>query len=284
MIRIAKTVASARGLCQDLSSRGGKVALVPTMGALHDGHLSLVQEARKYAEHVVVSIYVNPTQFAANEDLGAYPRDLEGDLAKLGTVNVDGVFLPDNSVMYPEGFASAISMAGPALGLEADFRPTHFAGVALVVAKLLLITGVDVAVFGEKDFQQLQVIRRLVSDLNIACSIYGAPTLRGVGGLALSSRNAYLSPEELKIAPELNKGLRLCAKALCEGKSPSEAESIGLAHIKSHGFVPDYLSVRDANNLQPVTDAKTQALRILTAAKLGRTRLIDNIGFEANAC
>ena len=279
-----KTVASVnaiRALAAELRRERGSIGLVPTMGALHEGHLSLVEHSRKFAETVIVSIFVNPTQFAANEDLSTYPRDAEGDLAKLQAIGVDGVFMPDAAEIYPEGFSTRIEMAGPALGLEADFRPTHFSGVATVVTKLLCQVLPDIAVFGEKDYQQLQVIRRVVADLNIPVEIIGAPTRRGEGGLALSSRNVYLSQAERQIAPELNRALRLAGQALCRGHTPDEAEKIGLAHLESHGFQPDYLAVRDAQTLQKVQHGHGQALRILAAARLGRTRLIDNIAFES---
>ena len=282
-MQILSKVEDIRELSQALRKEAGAVALVPTMGALHEGHLSLVRHGRQFAKAVIVSIFVNPTQFAANEDLSTYPRDPEGDLAKLRAEGVEAVFMPDASAMYPEGFATRVELDGPAKGLEADFRPTHFSGVATVVTKLLLQTMPDVAVFGEKDYQQLQVIRRAVKDLDIPVRILAAPTLRAEGGLALSSRNVYLSEEELKIAPELNKALRITAKALCGGKTPDEAEAEGLAHLIANGFKPDYLAVRNAVNLAKVESIKGQDLRILTAARLGRTRLIDNIAFEPKA-
>jgi len=203
MPHIVATVAELRAALADFRRGGMRIGMVPTMGALHDGHVALIAEARKHSDRVVVSIFVNPTQFAPHEDFDAYPRTLDADLEKLGS-RADLVFAPTVREMYPQGYATTLSVAGPSAGLETDFRPHFFAGVATVVAKLLIAASPDVAVFGEKDYQQLLVVKRLVRDLALPVEIVGAPTLREADGLALSSRNAYLSADERKIAGELN--------------------------------------------------------------------------------
>jgi pantoate--beta-alanine ligase len=248
------------------------------MGALHSGHLALVAAAKKRARRVVVSVFVNPTQFAPHEDFSKYPRTLEADVEKLETVGADVVFHPGAEDMYPEGFATTISLKGPATaGLEDKFRPTHFQGVATIVAKLLLMVLPDAAFFGEKDFQQLAVIRQMVSDLNIPVEIIGAPTVREEDGLALSSRNTYLSDEERAIAPTLNASMRKAAARIRDGESFDAALTAARNKITSSGFELDYLELRDAATLAPVTGRYRTGLRMLVAARLGRTRLIDNI-------
>ncbi len=242
-----------------------RVGLVPTMGALHDGHLSLVDAARKHAGRVAVSIFVNPTQFAPHEDFDRYPRDLEADAAKLGS-GTDLVFAPTAREMYPDGFATTISVGGPSEGLETDFRPHFFAGVATVVAKLLTAAQPDVAVFGEKDWQQLQVIRRLVADLALPVEIVGAPIMREADGLAMSSRNAYLKPHERAVAAKMNVILR-------EARDPGAARQA----LLDAGFDSvDYVAVRDAMTLGAASSGQK---RILAAARIGGTRLIDNMEF-----
>ena len=254
------------------------VALVPTMGALHAGHLSLVEIAKKRARRVVVSIFVNPTQFAPNEDFGAYPRTLEADVEKLASVGADVVFHPAPEEIYPEGFATAITLQGPAVaGLEDRFRPTHFQGVATVVTKLLLMALPDIAIFGEKDFQQLAVIRRLVTDLNIPVEIVGGATVREADGLALSSRNVYLSPEERATAPTLQAAMQRAAVRIRDGESFDAALTAARNKITAAGFELDYLELRDAASLATVKGRYRTGLRMLVAARLGRTRLIDNI-------
>ncbi len=243
------------------------------MGALHDGHLDLVNKARAACDKVVVSIFVNPLQFAPTEDLDRYPRDEDGDIAKLEAAGCDLVYLPTVDVLYPEGFVSRIEMQGPALGLETDFRPQFFSGVATVVMKLFNQVGPDVAVFGEKDFQQLAVIRAMVRDFDLPIEIIGAPTVREADGLALSSRNAYLSPEERAAAPELHRQLQ----AIAASSDPDAAIEAAKAKLTDIGFGKiDYIALRDANTLGPISDT-THAKRLLAALWLGKTRLIDNI-------
>ncbi len=246
------------------------------MGALHDGHLGLVTAARREAHRVIVTIFVNPTQFAAHEDLGRYPRDEAGDFAKLATVSTDLVYAPDRETMYPEGFATRILPAGAAEGLESVTRPHFFGGVATVVAKLLLQTQADVAMFGEKDYQQLMVVKQLVRDLDIPCAIVGVPTARAADGLALSSRNAYLTAEERAVAPALHRVLATTAAALRSGGDVRKALAAGKRSLTAAGFKVDYLDLRDAETLGPIGSTK-QPGRLLVAAFLGKTRLIDNI-------
>lgn len=255
------------------------VALVPTMGALHSGHLALVKLARKKAKRVVVSIFVNPTQFAPHEDFGSYPRTWDADLKALSAMNVDLVWAPTPEAMYPEGFSTRIAPGGPALaGLEDKFRPHFFGGVTTVVSKLFLQVAPDFAIFGEKDFQQLKVVTAMARDLDIPVKVIGLPTIREKDGLALSSRNAYLSPEERQIAPTLQRALRDCARHIKDGRPIVDALAVGRAQIERAGFVLDYLEARNANTLAPVQTLKDGPLRLLVAAKLGKTRLIDNIG------
>ncbi len=249
--------------------------MVPTMGALHDGHVSLVTEATKHADHVVVSIFVNPAQFAPHEDFDAYPRTLDADLAKLGDAAVI-VFAPTAREMYGQGYATSITVGGPSAGLETDFRPAFFAGVATVVAKLLIAAMPDIAVFGEKDYQQLQVVKRLVLDLALPVQIIGAPTLRESDGLAMSSRNAYLSADERAVAAKLN-GILKDTLALARGGDLRAAEVAGESALTKAGFDSvDYVAIRDAENLSVIQTLERPA-RILAAAKIGRTRLIDNM-------
>ena len=253
-----------------------RVALVPTMGALHEGHLSLVRAARPHAARVAVSIFVNPTQFGPNEDFSRYPRDLEGDRAKLGDA-ADLIYAPDVKDMYPEGGKGGIVVGGPSAGLESDFRPGHFMGVATVVARLFQHCQPDVAMFGEKDYQQLLVVKRLVRDLNMKIEIVGVPTVREADGLAMSSRNAYLSPEERKIAGQLNQVLKDVAARAKSGTAIDTAESEGAAKLLNAGFMRvDYVAVRDTETLQSIRTLERPA-RILAAAYVGKTRLIDNL-------
>jgi len=259
-----------------LAGKSGGIGMVPTMGALHEGHLSLVKEARRRAETVVVSIFVNPAQFAPTEDFGAYPRTLEQDLARLAG-QADIVFTPAAREVYPEGFATTVNVGGPALGLESDFRPHFFGGVATVVAKLLIAASPDFAVFGEKDYQQLLVVKQLVRDLALAVEIIPGPTLRESDGLALSSRNAYLAPDERRIAGRLNAVLKQ-AIAAARGQSDLRAsEGAAVEALYEAGFNHvDYVAIRDAENLDHITALERPA-RILAAAKIGKTRLIDNM-------
>ena len=273
---MTETVTTVAALRAALAGKTGGIGMVPTMGALHDGHLSLVREARRRAETVVVSIFVNPTQFAPTEDFGAYPRTLEQDLAKLAG-QADIIFAPIGKEIYPEGFATTISVGGPALGLESDFRPHFFGGVATVVAKLLIAAGPDFAVFGEKDYQQLLVVTRLVRDLVLPVEIIPGPTLREEDGLAMSSRNAYLAPDERRIAGRLNVILKQ-AIASARGQNDLRAtEGAAVEALYEAGFNHvDYVAIRDAATLDHITALERPA-RILAAAKIGRTRLIDNM-------
>ncbi|GJE26146.1 pantoate--beta-alanine ligase [Methylobacterium organophilum] len=255
---------------------GETIVLVPTMGALHAGHLSLVEEAKRVGQRVVVSIFVNPTQFGPNEDFSRYPRVLEADLALLREAQADLAWLPGVEIMYPEGFATRIEVGGPSGGLCGDLRPGHFSGVATVVTKLLHQVQPDIALFGEKDFQQLKVIQRMVHDLDMPFDIRGVPTLREPDGLALSSRNRYLSPEERAKAPELHRVMADLAGRLGAAAAAGPLLCEGLSALETAGFRPQYLELRDAETLASVTTASRPA-RLLAAAYLGNTRLIDNL-------
>ena len=259
--------------------RSATVALVPTMGALHAGHLALVRRARQRADRVIVSIFVNPTQFAPHEDLASYPRTFADDLAALAAERVDLVWAPSVAVMYPDGFATRIAPEGAAkVGLEDTFRPHFFGGVATVVAKLFLQCRPDFALFGEKDFQQLKVVTRLARDLDLRLRIIGVPTVRERDGLAMSSRNAYLSEAERAVAPVLYRTLRSCAQGIAAGSSVAKALTHGRKAITAAGFALDYLEARNAETLAPLNKHADEPIRLLVAARLGRTRLIDNIG------
>lgn len=276
--RVVKTVKALRTALADWRKRKLPIALVPTMGALHPGHISLVALAKKSAKKVVVSIFVNPTQFGPNEDFSRYPRTLEADLDKVAEAGADLVFLPDAKEMYPEGFATMLTPSGPAaVGLDDKFRPGHFSGVATVVAKLFTSVMPDIAIFGEKDFQQLQVIKTMARDLHLPVKVIGAPIIREKDGLALSSRNVYLSPQDRAAAPILHQVLKESAKAIAAGDTPDAVLSRGRAKITAAGFKIDYLEARDAATLGVLdTEHKTKG-RILVAAKIGNTRLIDNV-------
>ncbi|MCA1241400.1 pantoate--beta-alanine ligase [Stappia stellulata] len=274
--RIFETIAGLRADVEAARRSGRRIAMVPTMGALHEGHLSLVRAAQAKADLVIVSIFVNPTQFAPNEDFDAYPRDNDSDIAKLSELGVDAVFLPTVGEMYPKGFATGVSVGGPSQGLESVTRPHFFNGVALVVTKLLLAALPDLAIFGEKDYQQLCVIRQFVRDLNIPIEIEGAPTVREDDGLAMSSRNRYLGPDDRKRAALLPAVLRETLQALDAGTPVADALDRGRSRLTDGGFEVDYLELRTADTLAPFDDA-TRELRLLVAAKLGATRLIDNI-------
>jgi pantoate--beta-alanine ligase len=279
MLRTVRTVPALRRAVAALRARGETIALVPTMGALHAGHLSLVRLAQRRADRVIVSIFVNPAQFAPNEDLNTYPRTVAADLAALRKIKTDLVWAPTAETMYPTGFATQIVPEGPAkAGLEDKFRPHFFAGVATVVAKLLIQCEPDVALFGEKDFQQLKVVTQVAHDLGLKTRIIGGPTMREPDGLALSSRNAYLSPEERKAAPALYRVLKDCAGAIAAGKPVASVLDRGRATIVDAGFVLDYLEARNAQTLEPCGSIKTEPVRLLVAARIGKTRLIDNVG------
>jgi pantoate--beta-alanine ligase len=274
---VARTVPALRKALAPYRRTG--VALVPTMGALHAGHIALVRAARKRARRVVVSIFVNPAQFAANEDFGSYPRTLGGDLKALAAEKVDLVWAPNATAMYPEGFATRIEPAGPAkAGLEDAFRPHFFGGVATVVAKLLLQCQPDFAMFGEKDYQQLQVVTQLARDLDQPVKIVGCPTVREKDGLALSSRNVYLTTAERAVAPVLHQTLKDCAAAIRKGGAIADRLAAGRETITMAGFTLDYLEARHARTLAPVASREDGPIRLLVAARIGTTRLIDNLG------
>jgi len=276
---IARTVPALRRAVDQLRSRKATIALVPTMGALHDGHVSLVRLARRRADKVVVSIFVNPTQFAPTEDFGAYPRTWKEDVAKLAAEKTDLIWNPDAKVMYPDGFATRIVPEGPAtVGLEDRFRPHFFGGVATVVAKLFTQVRPDFAIFGEKDFQQLQVVTRMAADLDLGVKVVGSKTVRERNGLAMSSRNVYLSPDERRIASELHRAMKESVRLLRSGADIGEAMAAGHEIITAAGFALDYFELRHAETLAPVTSTKDGPMRILVAARVGKTRLIDNIG------
>lgn len=277
---VFRTVADLRSQVRAWRQAGLTVGFVPTMGALHEGHLSLVRLAGARADRVVTSIFVNPTQFAPHEDFDAYPRDEAGDVAQLERAGCHLLFAPGVAEMYPPGASTTVTVAGVTESMDGIARPTHFAGVATVVTKLLNQCAPDVAVFGEKDFQQLQVIRRLVRDLDLPVEIVGAPTARAEDGLALSSRNAYLSAAERAVAPRLNAVLREAQARLRAGAAVSAVESWATAELTSAGFGPvDYVEVRAPDDLSRLGPGPaTGPIRILAAAHLGRTRLIDNLG------
>jgi pantoate--beta-alanine ligase len=251
--------------------------MVPTMGALHAGHLALIREAQRRSDRVVVTLFVNPTQFAPTEDLAAYPRDEMSDRAKLAEIGADLLFAPAAAEMYPEGFDTEIAVGGPSAGLETDFRPHFFSGVATVVAKLLLAGLPDRAFFGEKDYQQLLVVKQLVRDLNMPTEIVGCPTVREPDGLALSSRNAYLGPEERARAPRLYAIMQGVVARLRKGDDPDQAVAQGRRALEEAGFSVEYLALRRAGTLEPVEDIRNEKGRLLAAVRLGKVRLIDNI-------
>jgi pantoate--beta-alanine ligase len=281
---VVRTVPALRRALVHLRHKHDKLALVPTMGALHEGHLALVRQARRQARRVVVSIFVNPAQFAPHEDLATYPRNLKADLEALAATGVDLIWAPPVAAMYPDGFATRIMPAGPAtVGLEDKFRPHFFGGVATIVAKLLIQCTPDFAMFGEKDFQQLRVVTRMAKDLDLPVRIVGVPTVREKDGLAMSSRNAYLSAQERAMAPTLYRVLRDCAGRIARDVPIARVLAEGGASIERAGFVLDYLEARHAETLEPVARPAVGPLRLLVAARIGTTRLIDNVGVPAAA-
>jgi pantoate--beta-alanine ligase len=309
-LKVVRSIADLRGAVAQWRNNGLKIGLVPTMGALHAGHLALVRRAAELADRTLVSIFVNPSQFAPHEDLARYPRDEAGDLAKLAAESCHLVWAPTAADMYPEGFATRITPAGAAQGLESDFRPHFFGGVATACAKLFGAATPDFALFGEKDYQQLCVVKQMVRDLNVPLEVVGVPTTREPDGLALSSRNVYLSAEERKIAPMLSRILRdVAAKArdavrglgdARKGKAPRPTPLVrdpalppqahqlpdlaaiseaAVTALEAAGFSKvDYVAVRHADTLKVVTETGAAPLRVLGAAWLGSTRLIDNVG------
>ena len=279
-LTLVRTVADVRDAVAAARAHNRRVALVPTMGSLHLGHLSLIEAARNSAETVVVSIFVNPGQFAAHEDLDTYPRNEAGDCDAIrGIVSDAIVYAPSAAEMYPNGFQTSVNVGALAEGLCANTRPHFFGGVATVVAKLFTQVGPDVALFGEKDYQQLLVVRRMARDLDLPLEVVGVPTVREADGLAMSSRNAYLTDAERAVAPELHQALRKVGLLLLEGETPDGAIGVATARLSAAGFDIDYVEVRDAASLTPVTErpAVGQAVRVFGAAVIGSTRLIDNV-------
>ena len=276
---IVRTVPALRRALEGLRTRKATIALVPTMGALHDGHVSLVRLAKRRAAKVIVSIFVNPAQFAPTEDFGSYPRTWKADVAKLTAEKVDLIWNPDVKTMYPDGFATRILTEGPATaGLEDRFRPHFFGGVTTVVGKLFTQCRPDLAVFGEKDFQQLQVVTRMAGDLDLGVKVIGSRTVREADGLAMSSRNVYLSPDERRVAPTLYEAMKESAGRLRAGDGLNAAMAAGAEMVVGAGFILDYFEVRHAGTLAPIASVTDGPMRILVAAKIGKTRLIDNIG------
>jgi pantoate--beta-alanine ligase len=276
--RIIRALPALKRAIAEYRTRHKAVALVPTMGALHAGHLALVQSARRRACRVVVSIFVNPAQFAPSEDLKTYPRTFTADLAALKQANADLVWCPDVKTMYPDGFAMRIVPEGPAtVGLEDRFRPHFFAGVATVVAKLLIQCEPDFAMFGEKDYQQLKVVTQMVRDLGLKTRIVGVPIVREADGLAMSSRNRYLSATERQTASVLHRALQECAANLRKGKPIAAVLDSGNKTITAAGFALDYLEARNTDTLSPLVSGKKEPIRLLVAARIGTTRLIDNL-------
>jgi pantoate--beta-alanine ligase len=275
---IARTLPTLRRARDELARRNATIALVPTMGALHDGHIALVRLAKRRAKKVVVSIFVNPTQFAAHEDLGSYPRTWKQDIARLAAEGVDLVWNPDVATMYPDGFSTRVAPAGPATaGLEDRFRPHFFGGVATVVTKLFTQVRPDFAMFGEKDYQQFKVVTRMARDLDLGVKVVGAPIVRERDGLAMSSRNVYLSPDQRRAAPTLFRAMKEAAKHIRAGDDVRTALADSATMIENAGFVLDYLEARHAETLAPIASLKDGPVRLLVAAKIGTTRLIDNI-------
>ncbi len=274
---VIRQTVQLRQIVQQWRRRGHKVALVPTMGGLHEGHLSLVRLAKQQASRVIVSVFVNPTQFAPHEDFDNYPRNEERDWHKLLSAQADAMYAPDVHEIYPHDFATRVEVAGVAQTLEGISRPHFFSGVTTVITKLFLQSLPDIAMFGEKDYQQLLVIKQLVRDLNFPITIVAGPIVREADGLAMSSRNMYLDVEERATAPQLYAVLVDMAQDLASGRAVEETVRKGFARLESVGFRIDYLEVRDAENLIPAGLTVEKPARLLAAVYLGRVRLIDNI-------
>jgi pantoate--beta-alanine ligase len=274
---IVTTIAALRAEIARWRRGGHSIGLVPTMGALHEGHLSLVHQTQNRCDKTIASIFVNPAQFAPHEDFDRYPRTLESDAETLSRANIDLIFVPTVAEMYPQGFASRIEVGGPSLGLETDFRPHFFSGVATVVAKLLIAAMPDFAIFGEKDYQQLLVIRRLAMDLGLPIEIGGGAIVREHDGLAMSSRNAYLNPDQRKTAGQLNRILSEAARRTRSGNAIPAEEQRARNELLRAGFDSvDYVAIRDSATLETIENVAREA-RILAAVKIGGTRLIDNM-------
>jgi pantoate--beta-alanine ligase len=282
-VQIVRDIETLREKTAELRAGGGTIAFVPTMGALHAGHIALVAEAQRRAAHVVASIFVNPKQFGPNEDLSAYPRREASDARMLEEAGCGLLWAPDAATMYRDGFATNIAVGGLGADLDGAARPGHFDGVATVVAKLLNQVRPDFALFGEKDWQQLAIVRRMVRDLDMGIEIVGVPTQRDADGLALSSRNAYLTDEERRAARALPRALGEAASAIQDGAPVAEALAAAREKLAKAGFDPiDYVALRDAETLAPVAALERPA-RLLAAARIGRTRLIDNLPVELRA-
>jgi pantoate--beta-alanine ligase len=276
---VTRTVATLREALRPYRAKRQTIALVPTMGALHRGHLALVKEAQKRARRVVVSIFVNPAQFAPHEDFGSYPRRFEADVKALSEAKVDMVWAPSPEVMYPAGFATRVAPEGAALaGLEDKFRPHFFGGVATVVSKLFTQVSPDFAIFGQKDYQQLRVVTQMAKDLDLAVKVVGLKTVREADGLALSSRNVYLSELERGHGPVLYRTLQTCARRIKAGEPIEMVLEEGRLDITRAEFALDYLEARHALTLAQVASLAEGPIRLLVAAKIGKTRLIDNLG------
>jgi pantoate--beta-alanine ligase len=273
---VVRTLVELRAHCAALRAGGGALALVPTMGALHAGHMALVRAARESGAAVVASIFVNPLQFAANEDLSRYPRDEAGDLALLDAEGCALVWMPDVATMYPPDDATTIALSGPAEHWEGDARPGHFRGVATVCAKLFGQVRPDRAYFGEKDWQQLQVVTRMVADLHLPLDVVGVPTVREADGLAMSSRNRFLTGEERVVAPRLFAALQEAAGDLAGGGVATDVLGAATAMLACDGFAVDYLGLVDGSTMQRLSAARLGA-RLVVAARLGSVRLIDNV-------
>ncbi len=275
---IARTIADLDGITGAYRAARQSLALVPTMGALHAGHVALVEGARTRADRVAVSIFVNPTQFAPHEDFSSYPRPFDADVAVLRDLGVDLVWAPSPDVMYPQGFATRVQVKGPAeADLEDRFRPHFFGGVATVVAKLFAQVRPDYALFGEKDYQQLKTVTRMAADLDLKVEVVGIATVRESDGLAMSSRNAYLDPRERGVAPTLHRVLRESAARIAAAEPIARVVAEGWVEIEAAGFTVDYLEARNAENLARAETLADGPLRLLAAARLGKTRLIDNV-------
>lgn len=277
-LKIIRTVSSLRRALEPFRRPNERVALVPTMGALHRGHMALVREAQRRSKRVVVSIFVNPTQFAPNEDFASYPRSFATDLKALRDAKVDFVWAPSVETMYPDGFGTRLAPEGAAkAGLEDEFRPHFFGGVATVVAKLFTQVLPDFALFGQKDYQQLRVVTQMAKDLDLPVKVIGVPTVREPDGLALSSRNVYLSATERAVAPMLYRVLNGCAARIKNGEKIDRVLNVGRIEFDLAGFGLDYLEARHAVTLAPISTSKDGPIRLLAAVRLGKTRLIDNV-------
>ncbi len=276
--KVVRTVSSLRRTLELYRKAGERIALVPTMGALHRGHMALVRDAGRRARRVIVSIFVNPTQFAPHEDFTTYPRNFATDIKVLREAKVDLVWAPSVEAMYPDGFATRVAPEGAAkAGLEDEYRPHFFGGVVTVVAKLFTQVSPDFALFGQKDYQQLRVVTQMAKDFDLPLKVVGVPTVREPDGLALSSRNVYLSTAERTVAPMLYRVLKGCASRIKNGEKIQHVINVGRIEIDVAGFALDYLEARHALTLAPIATPKDGPVRLLVAARLGKTRLIDNI-------